>query len=50
MRLTTYERQLLAHFILQTSEDQQTILAAAIADPRCSGPLIAAYRAALTII
>jgi len=50
MLLLSHEREKLAHYIVQTYEDRKSILAAAIADPRTSGPLIQAYRAIESII
>ncbi len=44
MTLTSYEKRLLAYFILQTSREQEKILEEAVADFRVSGPLIIAYR------
>ena len=43
--LMSHEREKLAHYILQSKEERTSILAAAIADRRTSGPLIQAYRA-----
>jgi hypothetical protein len=43
--LMSYERELLAHYVRQMREERERILAAAIADPKTSGPLIQAYRA-----
>lgn len=48
--LLSHERQKLAHYILQMSEERARILAAAIADPKTSGPLIHAYRAVEALI
>lgn len=47
MSLTSYEKKLLAHFILQSSREQEKILDEAVADFRTSGPLIIAYRWAM---
>lgn len=42
--MLSHEREKLAHYILQMREERARILAAAIADPKTSGPLIHAYR------
>jgi hypothetical protein len=45
--LLSYEQRLLAHFIVQSSEERARILAAARLDPKTSGPLIQAYEQSL---
>lgn len=50
MKLTEHEKLLLSHFIVQTQEDQNAILQAAIAHPKTSGPLIVAYREVLKLL
>jgi hypothetical protein len=47
-KLMSYERNALAHFILQTRETREDLLDAARRDPKTSGALVAAYRWALT--
>jgi hypothetical protein len=42
--LLSYEIKLVAHFILQSKEERERILAAAVSCPTASGPLIQAYR------
>ena len=48
--LMSHEREKLAHYILQMRAERARILAAAIADPKTSGPLIQAYRAVEALI
>lgn len=42
--LTSGERATVARFILASKEDREKIMAAAVADPKTSGPLIQALR------
>lgn len=45
MRLLSYERALLATYVVQTANRRDEILAEAIHNPQTSGSLIYAYRA-----
>ncbi len=45
MKLLSYERTLLAHYIMQCPAERGVIFAIAVNNPKVSGPLIAAYRA-----
>lgn len=47
--LLSYERRLLADFILFSKEQRKATLQAAQRDPQTSGPLIQAYRWALDL-
>lgn len=48
-KLLSSEARALAYFIQQSPEARADILAAAIADPQTSGPLIQCYRYNLTV-
>ena len=48
--LLSFERKLLAHFILQPKERRVEIFAEAVRDHKTSGPLIRAYRAVEAVL
>ncbi len=47
-KLLTHEQRLVAHFVVQSYEERQRLLAEARRDPKASGPLIMVYEYLLT--
>ena len=50
MRLTSFERKQLAAYITSSTERQQEILRAAVADPKTGAPLVKAYMLVLGLL